>query len=84
MLHNFFYQIYILKNSKTMWIVRESEDYKELKSNINGFISKDERYMIVRVKYTEDEINSILNSKFKRFQKFIFDRSDKIVFDTSK
>lgn len=84
MKNNFFYQIYMIKNSKIMWIVRESDNYKELKNYIEDFSSQNERYMIIKVKYTDEEIDLILKSKFKKFKRFIFQKSDKIIFDTTQ
>ena len=76
---NCYYLLYKLKDSPTLWIVKISEYYDDLKDIIRYINSKHEKYYIVlRKSYKE-----ILNKKFKQFNIFKPNKTDTIIFETN-
>ena len=77
--HDYYYLLYKLKNSPTLWIVDETIYKKDLLERIKHFYSDKEVYYIVSKKYSKEYINEKLDSKFIRFQTFKLDNKCKLV-----
>jgi dihydroneopterin aldolase len=80
--YNYYYLLYKINRSPLLWIVDESINYNELYEKVNNFFSNKENYTIVKKLYTEEQINDIYNTKFKRFRNFTIDKQCKLVFRT--
>ena len=76
---DYFYLLYKLRNSPTLWIVDESLYKKDLLERIKNFHSDKEIYYIVSKKYSMEYINEKLDSKFIRFEIFKTDNNYKLV-----
>lgn len=77
--HDYYYLLYKLRNSPTLWIVDESVYKKELLERIKHFYTDKEVYYIVSKKYSMDYIKNKLDSKFIRFEIFKTDKRCKLV-----
>jgi len=77
--HDYYYLLYKLRNSPTLWIVDESVYKKELLERIKHFYTDKEVYYIVSKKYSMDYIKNKLDSKFIRFEIFKVDSKCKLV-----
>ena len=80
--YNYYYLLYKINKSPLLWIVDESIDYNELYEKVDNFFSNKENYSIIKKLYTEEQINDIYNTEFKRFRNFKIDKQCKLVFRT--
>ena len=80
--YNYYYLLYKLRRNPKLWIIEESQDKILLIDRVKKINSKDEIYFIYRKIYTKTELETILNSKFKRFQNFKLDYTCKLIFQT--
>lgn len=78
---DYYYLLYKLKNSPTLWIVDESIYKKDLLERIIYCQSDKEVYYIVS-NYSIDYIKNKLDSKFIRFEIFEVDLNCKIEYNT--
>ena len=76
---NYYYLLYKLRSSYTLWIVDESLNKKDLLDRIKNFYSEKEVYYIVSKKYSIEHIKNKLDSKFIRFEIFKLDNKCKLV-----
>lgn len=78
----YYYLLYKINRSPLLWIVDEGINYNELYKKVDNFFSKIENYSIVKKLYTDEQINEIYNTEFKRFRNFTIDKQCKLVFRT--
>lgn len=79
---DYYYLLYKLKNSSSLWIVDKSVNKNDLLERIKDFYSEKEVYYIVSKKYSNDYIKNILDSKFIRFKTFKVDNKCKFIYNT--
>jgi hypothetical protein len=80
---NYYYLLYKINSSPTLWIVAESVSFKELYKKIRNYKSNDSNYSIIQKRYNKQELEEILNCKFKRFQKFTIDKNCRLIIKTN-
>lgn len=80
--HDYYYLLYKLRNSPTLWIVDESVYKKDIFDKIKYFYSDKEVYYIISKKYSIDHIKNKLDSKFIRFQTFKIDNKCQLLHNT--
>lgn len=79
---DYYYLLYKLRTSPTLWIIDESVYKKDLLERIKYFYSNNEVYYIVSKKYSMEYINEKLDSKFIRFQTFKIDNKCQLLHNT--
>ena len=79
---NYYYLLYKLRNSPTLWVVDESVYKKDLLERIKHFYSDKEVYYIISIKYSMDYIKKKLDSKFIKFTTFKLDNECKLIHNT--
>lgn len=73
-----YFLVYKLKNSHILWLVKLSDDYYDLKNNIDNFVSSIEQYYIFeRFCYPH-----IIDEKFKQFKIFFKSSKDIEIYST--
>jgi len=77
-----YYLVYKLKTSSTLCISDESTNVDDLYRKIYNFISDKENYNIIRKRYTIEQIDNILNTKFKGFKIFNLDGKCELMYTT--
>ena len=79
---NYYYLVYKLRNSSTLWIVDESIYKKHFLKRIKNFYSNEEVYYVISKKYSNEYIKNKLYSKFIKFEIFKIDNKCKMVHNT--
>jgi hypothetical protein len=64
------------------WIVDEYDEESELINLIKNFKSKDENYYVIKKQFTLEQIDFMLNTKFKRYRELNLDKNTEIVYKT--
>ncbi len=78
----YYYLLYKLNDTKTYWIIDESESLSYLKKQIRNVKSKDEKYYIVYRTYRDDIIDALVKLEFKRWRPFKMTDETNIIFRT--
>jgi hypothetical protein len=74
-IYNYYYLVYKLKSSYTYWIVDEYDEESELINLVKNFKSKDENYYVIKKQFTLEQIDFMLNTKFKRYRELNLDKN---------
>lgn len=83
--YNYYYLLYKTITDLNYWIVDQNDTKSYLLSKIKNYKNSEGNYYIVKQKNINyEEILNKINSEFKRFEKFKFNKNSNIIYKTSK